>query len=99
MGTRWQRWVATHDPRPSPDGHVISQTLVDADTVQRLHRRHALVVVWGVHDLERARTLLGWGVDGIIADDLGLLAALHVPDDALGAGTEPTDGGPDSPLR
>jgi glycerophosphoryl diester phosphodiesterase len=34
------------------------------------------VIVWGIDDLDRARAVVAHGVDGIIADDLGLLAEI-----------------------
>jgi glycerophosphoryl diester phosphodiesterase len=76
VGTRWQRWLALRGTRPCPDGHVVNQALLDADVVAGLRRRHPLVVTWGVTDLARARELVSWGVGGIIADELSLLAAI-----------------------
>lgn len=76
VGSRAQLWAARRVRWPRADGHVVDQSLLDAGVVAALRARRPLVVAWGVRDAERGRTLLGWGIDGIIADDLGLLARL-----------------------
>jgi glycerophosphoryl diester phosphodiesterase len=78
VGSRWQRWLAVRD-RPCADGHVVNQALLDERIVTALRRRNPLVVAWGVDDVARAHVLIAWGVRGIIADDLGLLAELGTP--------------------
>ncbi|MFQ5879648.1 MAG: glycerophosphodiester phosphodiesterase [Dehalococcoidia bacterium] len=53
--------------------------LLDEGLVGRLKERRTKVFTWTVDELERARQLQRWGVDGIISNDLALLAALKGP--------------------
>lgn len=48
-----------------PKGVSCRHTLLTAPVVQRLHDRGLWVVAWTVDDLDDARTLAAWGVDGI----------------------------------
>lgn len=57
----------------------IHHPLLDEALVGELKARGASVFTWTVDDLERARQLQRWGVDGIISNDLALLAALKEP--------------------
>jgi glycerophosphoryl diester phosphodiesterase len=58
--------------------HAVSihSRLLDPGTVRSIKERASAVVPWRVHSTAHARQLLGWGVDGINADDLALLRDL-----------------------
>ena len=59
------------------DGVSIHKALLDEATTRLLRARAKTVMTWPVLDVEEARRLLGWGVDGLIADRFeGLSAAL-----------------------
>lgn len=82
VGNRFQRWLVALPPlRPAtadPEcrrGVVLHERLADGPSVARLRRHWAPVVTWAVEDLERIGTLAAAGVDGVIADDLALIAA------------------------
>jgi glycerophosphoryl diester phosphodiesterase len=80
-GTRFQLRALTarlDDRNPQPVS--IHSRLLDAQTVRTLKERAAVVVPWKVRTLAHARQLLDWGVDGINADDLGLLRDLLTPE-------------------
>jgi glycerophosphoryl diester phosphodiesterase len=68
---------------PRPAGTSIRQTLLSADVVARLHDAGLRVFAWTVNTRHRAEELLGWGVDGLISDDIDLHAALRHPRPAL----------------
>jgi glycerophosphoryl diester phosphodiesterase len=54
---------------PLPDeGVSVRHTLLDANTLNRLHAVVPSVVGWTVNDLGRARSLYQWGIDGITTD-------------------------------
>jgi glycerophosphoryl diester phosphodiesterase len=55
--------VSERDERPR--GISCRHTLLTRDVVRRLHERGLLVVAWTVDDIERARELASWGVDGL----------------------------------
>ena len=55
--------VADRDTRPR--GVSCRHTLLDRRVVRLLHQRGLLVVAWTVDDVERARELVSWGIDGI----------------------------------
>lgn len=55
--------VSERDERPR--GVSCRHTLLTKDVVKTLHSRGLQVVAWTVDDLERARELAGWGVDGL----------------------------------
>lgn len=76
VGTRWQRWLVVRVPVGGVDGVVMHERLADPHHVAALKQRYSTVVVWAVEDVERATAVIAGGVDGIIADDLGLLAEL-----------------------
>ena len=83
VGNRFQRWLvtvpllrpATADPGRRR-GVVLHERLADPASVARLRRHWAPIVTWAVEDRERVDTLADAGVDGVIADDLALLAAV-----------------------
>jgi glycerophosphoryl diester phosphodiesterase len=55
--------VSERDERPR--GVSCRHTLLTRETVAGLHSRGLLVVAWTVDDIERARELASWGVDGL----------------------------------
>lgn len=55
-------------------GVSIHRKLLDPDVVADLRRRAAIVMTWPVSSAEEARTLAGWGVDGLITDRFEELA-------------------------
>jgi glycerophosphoryl diester phosphodiesterase len=48
--------------------------LVDEETVELAHEQDAAFWVWTINDVERARELFDWGVDGVITDQPDKLA-------------------------
>lgn len=58
------------------DAVSIDQRLLTPARVERLRSTADLVMTWTVNSSERLRTLAGWGVTGVISDDLDLLRAL-----------------------
>lgn len=56
------------------DGVSIHARLLDADTVEQLRDAADIVMTWPVNCSDRARTLLGWGVHGLITDAADLIA-------------------------
>lgn len=76
VGSARQRWLVERLPVGAVDGVVMHERLADPDRVAALRRRYATVIVWAIEDLDRARAVIAAGVDGIIADDLALLAAI-----------------------
>lgn len=72
-----------------PAGTSIRHTLLSELMVARLHAAGLKVFAWTVNTPHRAQELRSWGVDGIISDDVELLArvdAAHV----TGDGRRPT---------
>ena len=64
--------------RRTPDGVSVRRSLLHAPLVRELRDRVACVMTWpvaGVAELERLR---GWGVNGLICDDLALVRAARV---------------------
>lgn len=55
--------VSDRDVRPR--GVSCQHRLLTEQNVRRLKEQGLLVVAWTVDDVERARELIGWGVDGI----------------------------------
>jgi hypothetical protein len=58
------------------DGVTIRHTVLDADNVAWLNAQHLLVFAWTVNTLERVNELVGYGVDAITTDNLGIQALL-----------------------
>jgi glycerophosphoryl diester phosphodiesterase len=56
-------------------GVSIHRRLLDAATVVDLRTRAELLLTWPVADIEDARRLAGWGVDGVITERYEALAA------------------------
>lgn len=64
-----QRLLEHARRRRRPVGGVsIHERLLDADVVRELSTAAELVMTWPVNTAERARTLVGWGVHGLITD-------------------------------
>ena len=57
-------------------GLSVRHNLLDAGIVSLLRERDVRTYAWIVHDRRRAEEILGWGVDGLIADDYEMLAAV-----------------------
>jgi hypothetical protein len=55
------------------DGVSIHERLLDAESTASLRRIADVVMTWPVNRPERARELLGLGVDGLITDDAGAI--------------------------
>lgn len=55
--------ITDRDTRPR--GVSCRHSLLSERIVELLHKRGLLVVAWTVDDVERARELVGWGVDGL----------------------------------
>lgn len=55
--------VTDRDARPA--GVSCRHSLLSKAIIERLHQRGLLVVAWTVDDLERARELVAWGIDGL----------------------------------
>jgi hypothetical protein len=72
---RWVRRATTRHGVGAGHGVVLHERLADAATVARIRRHWSHVVAWAVTDLDRVRELDLIGVTGVIADDLGLIAA------------------------
>jgi hypothetical protein len=60
------------------EGVSIHQKLLDSESAATLRGVAELVMTWPVNHPERARELLGLGVDGLITDDARRLAAAGV---------------------
>lgn len=74
VGSRWQLWLVQHVRFSNDeDGIVMHERFATAETLARLHRLTPDIVVWAVHDLDRAAELHDLGVSGVIADDLDVL--------------------------
>jgi glycerophosphoryl diester phosphodiesterase len=55
-------------------GISIHEKLLDAPTVRELGDAAEMVMTWPVNCADRARTLLGWGVHGLITDEAHAIA-------------------------
>lgn len=69
--------VVDRDTRPR--GVSCRHRLLDQRMVRLLHQRGLLVVAWTVDDIERARELVSWGVDGITTHNVAEMRAEFVP--------------------
>lgn len=83
VGSRWQLWAVLRVRRwARTDGIVADQRLLTPRRLDQLRGRSSCLVVWGVHDLDRAVQLVEAGVDGLILDDLDLISEVrdhHAP--------------------
>lgn len=78
VGYRWQRWLARHLHRIARvDGIVIHSRLLTPESIARLKSAVPLVISWAVDELGHARDLEQAGIDGVIVDDIDLLATLR----------------------
>lgn len=57
-------------------GVSIHESLLDPATITQLSAEAELIMTWPVNSAEQARTLLSWGVHGLITDDAALIAPL-----------------------
>ena len=65
------------------EGVSIHERLVDRETIASLREIAELIMAWPVNQPERARALLGLGIDALITDDVSVLSRSGV----LGATT------------
>ena len=72
-----------------PNRHFPStrQTLLDAETVGWFRENELLVFAWTVNTLPRANELVGYGVDAITTDNLGILSLFSGSEIGLPAST------------
>lgn len=78
VGNLLQLWLVQRVRFPDESsGIVMHERFASAETLERLRRRTANIVVWAVEDIDRAIQLHELGVSGIIADDLDLLAEVR----------------------
>ena len=68
--------IADRDTRPR--GISCRHSLLTRRHVQLLHERGMLVVAWTVDDVERARELVSWGVDGLTTHNVREMRAEFV---------------------
>jgi glycerophosphoryl diester phosphodiesterase len=73
IGSHVELAAFLRSPAGSCDGVSIAEWLVDEALVSALRERAGVVVAWTVNTPRRAARLLGWGVDGITTDELGLV--------------------------
>jgi glycerophosphoryl diester phosphodiesterase len=59
--------------RAGADAALVHHALVSPRLVERCHRRGAAVLAWTIEDEQALRRVLTAGVDGVIANDPGLL--------------------------
>ncbi len=78
VGSRWQLWCVLCIRRWAPgDGIAINERFLTPRILTQLLRGNRPVVAWGVTDLDRAQTLIAAGVQGLIVDDLELIATIR----------------------
>ncbi|MGE3077223.1 MAG: glycerophosphodiester phosphodiesterase [Dehalococcoidia bacterium] len=68
--------VADRDDRPR--GISCRHSLLSEPVLHHLHERDLLVVAWTVDDLDRARELVSWGVDGLTTHNVEQMRAEFV---------------------
>jgi glycerophosphoryl diester phosphodiesterase len=71
----WELQQGTHEA----DGVSIKQRLLDKALSDRFRAEGIEIAAYDVHDLQRARELIGWGTAAIISGDLALLRRLKAP--------------------
>ncbi len=69
--------VVDRDTRPR--GVSCKHSLLDERVIRKLHERGLLVVAWTVDDIDRARDLVRWGVDGITTHKVEELCREFIP--------------------
>jgi len=78
VGSRWQLWCVHRIRRWSgSDGIAINERLLTARSLPSLLELAPSVVAWGVTDVARAEQLIAAGVQGLILDDLELIASIR----------------------
>lgn len=87
-GNRFELFLLRRLRSPSwLGGVVVHQRLLTRRLVFELRARHDHLFTWAVEDRRRAVELAGWGVTGLILDDLDLLAELDAT--MVGPGEDP----------
>ena len=76
IGTNWQLWLALRI-NSGGNGVVVHERLLGADITRRLVAKYTDVFTWNVHTAERAESLVGLGVRGLILDDPELARVLR----------------------
>jgi glycerophosphoryl diester phosphodiesterase len=78
VGTRRQlrRARALLDAREH-DAICVHYRLLDSTTVRALKQHVTSVATWPINDAERLHHVMSWGVDAVITDNLGVVAALR----------------------
>lgn len=71
-------FLSVADRDTHPRGVSCRHTLLSERVVRTLHDRGMLVVAWTVDDVERARELVSWGVDGITTHQVRQMRAEFV---------------------
>lgn len=73
---QWERFLRLMDADPPSQAICIQHRVIDEEKARLLEDRGIDVYCWTVDDLEEAQRLVNKGVDGIISNDLALLAGL-----------------------
>lgn len=58
-------FLSVNDRDDRASGISCRHSLLTEEVIRRLHERDLQVVGWTVDDIERARELAGWGIDGL----------------------------------
>jgi glycerophosphoryl diester phosphodiesterase len=73
---QWERFLRLMENDPTVRSVCIAYGFIDADKARLMEERDVDLYCWTVDDWDDARRLVRQGVDGIISNDLKLLAAL-----------------------
>ena len=73
---QWERFLRLMEHDPAVRRVCIAYGFIDADKARLMEERDVDLYCWTVDDWDEARRLVRQGVDGIISNDLKLLAAL-----------------------
>jgi glycerophosphoryl diester phosphodiesterase len=73
---QWERFLRMMERDPAVRRVCIAYGFIDADKARLMEERDVDLYCWTVDDWDEARRLVRQGVDGIISNDLKLLAAL-----------------------
>jgi glycerophosphoryl diester phosphodiesterase len=75
-GRRRLRRVMRCVPTPRINALAVHARFLDGETVQALHRVAPILLTWPINDERRLQDVLAYGVDGVISDNVELLAQL-----------------------